>query len=88
MRSDSDDCILMEVLCDERKEYELLTLLIGYLNTYNVHRHQKKKMMELLFDDEKIIIQNYYKSTITYICNNTKKAILIIWNTKYYLQYN
>ena len=51
MRSDSDDCILMEVLCDECKEYELLTLLIGYLNTYNVHRHQKKKMMELLFDD-------------------------------------
>ena len=47
----SDDCILMEVLCDERKEYELLTLLIGYLNTYNVHRYQKKKMMELLFDD-------------------------------------
>lgn len=51
MRSDSDDCILMEVLCDERKEYVLLTLLIGYLNTYNVHHHQKKKMMELLFDD-------------------------------------
>lgn len=47
----SDDCILVEVLCDERKEYELLTLLIGYLNSYNVHRYQKKKMMELLFDD-------------------------------------
>ena len=46
MRSDGDDCLLMEVLCDERKEYELLTLLIGYLNTYNVHRHQKKKMMD------------------------------------------
>lgn len=51
MRSDSDDCILMEVLCDERKEYELLALLIGYLNTYNVHRYQKKKMMDLLFDE-------------------------------------
>ena len=46
-----DDCILMEVLRDERKQYGLLTLLIGYLNTYNVHRYQKKKMMELLFDE-------------------------------------